>query len=77
MTILSWLGRHLGPSIDVVPVMIAKISKENGQVLHRFTYSALIRKEWDRCKCKDKCSMFVESINQRLGHQATVNDLAK
>ena len=29
------LGRYLGPSIDIVPALMAKMIKENGWVFHR------------------------------------------
>ena len=32
------LVRYLGPSIDVGPTMMAKIIKDNGQVLHKSMY---------------------------------------
>ena len=32
------LNRYLGLSIDIGPALMAKIIKENGQVLHRSTY---------------------------------------
>ena len=35
------LGKYLGPSIDIGPALMAKIIKENGQVLQRFMYQAL------------------------------------
>ena len=33
--------KYLGPSIDIGPAMMVKIIKENGLVLHRYTYWAL------------------------------------
>ena len=32
------LGRYLGQSIDIGPILMAKIIKENGQVLHWSMY---------------------------------------
>ena len=39
------LGQYLGPALDVGPPMIAKIMKENGDVVHRYTYDALTESE--------------------------------
>ena len=41
------LGRCLGPSIDIGPDVVAKIIKENDQILHRSTYQALTQEEWE------------------------------
>ena len=41
------LGGCLDSNIDIDPALIAKIIKENGQVLYRFTYQALTQGEWE------------------------------
>ena len=46
------LGRYLGPSIDIGPALTAKIIKENGQVLYRSVYRALVQEEWGQEECK-------------------------
>ena len=39
------LGKFLGQSIDICPTLVAILIKQNGQVLHRFTYQALTQDE--------------------------------
>ena len=39
------LGHYLGPSIDVGPGIMAKILKQNEQVLHRSTYRTVTLNE--------------------------------
>ena len=46
------LGRYLGPSIDIGPALRAKIIKEDGQVLYRSVYRALVQEEWGQEECK-------------------------
>ena len=50
------IGRYLGLSIDIGPKMMAKVIKENGQVLLGSTYQALTQDEWEQEECKIKCS---------------------
>ena len=66
------LGRYLGWSkyID----LMEKIIKENGQVLHRPTYQALIQEEWKHKNYKSECSLFVDFLHQRLGPNTMVRD---
>ena len=40
-----YLGRYLGPSIDVGPALTANILKSNGEVIHRSTYRYLLPEE--------------------------------
>ena len=42
------LGRYLGLSIDIGPALMAKIIKENGQILQRSKYQALTQEEWEQ-----------------------------
>ena len=69
------LGRYLGPSIDIVPALMVKIIKQNGHVLHRFTYHALAQDEWEWEECKNEHSIFIESLHQALGPCARLSDL--
>ena len=62
-------------SIDVSPITIAKILEENSQFLHRPMYQVLTLKKLGREECKHIHGLFMESIHQRLGPQAMVNDL--
>ena len=39
------LGRYLGPRIDIVPDLTAKIIKENGKFVHQSTYHGLTPEE--------------------------------
>ena len=71
------LGRYLGPNIDIVPVLTAKMIKENGQVLCRSTYQDLSQEEWEQEKCNIKCSSFMELLHKRLGPHTMVGDLVK
>ena len=41
------MGRYLEPNIDMGPALTAKILKENGQVVHGFTYRAFTADEWE------------------------------
>ena len=40
-----YLGRYLGPSIEVGPALTANILKSNGEVIHRSTYRYLLPEE--------------------------------
>ena len=71
------LGRYLGPSTDLGPALMAKIIKENGQILHRFMYQALTQEEWEWEEYKTEHTLFMESLHWRLGTHATVSDLIK
>ena len=62
-------------SIDVGPVMTAKILKQNGENRHRSTYQELSQDEWDSCKYKVEHGSFMESVHQRLGPKTTVGNL--
>ena len=51
------LGRYCGPSIDVGPALTAKIPRNNGQQIHRYTYRVLTPYELvnpDEIKARDK-----------------------
>ena len=71
------LGRYLGPSIDIVSVLTAKIIKENGQVLHTSMYQALIQEEWEWKECKAEHSLFIMSLYQKLGPHVKLRDLVE
>ena len=55
---------------------MAKIIKEKGQVLHRSTYQALTQDEWEQDECKNKCSLFMESLHQTMDPHTSLRDLA-
>ena len=48
------LGQYLGLSIDIGPMLMAKIIEKDAQVLHRSPYQALTQEEWEREECKAK-----------------------
>ena len=54
---------------------MAKIIKENNQVLPRSSYQALIQDEWEQKECKNECSLFMESLHKVMGHCAMSRDL--
>ena len=43
--------------MDIGPVLMAKIIKKNGQVLHRCTYQTLAQEEWEQEECRAKHSL--------------------
>ena len=69
------LGRYLGPSIDIGPALMAKIMKENVQVLQRSIYLALSQEEWEWEECKAKHISFMASLHQKLGPCTELRDL--
>ena len=69
------LGRYLGRSIDIGPALIAKIIKQNGQVLYRSMYRALTQDEWRKEECKNKCSSLMDSVHQALGPCTRLSNL--
>ena len=71
------LGRYLSLIIDIGPALMAEIIKENGQVIHRSTYQAQTQDEWEWEEWKTECSLFTESLHQRLDPHAEVRDLVK
>ena len=61
------LGRYLlGPSIDVGPAMTAQILKSNGWVVHRSTYRALTKDEWEEPHQVQKRAEFDTNISKKL-----------
>ena len=64
-------------SIDIGPALMAKIIKENSQVLHRSTYQALAQEECEWDKCKAEHSLFMELPQKKLGPHAMVRDLVE
>ena len=69
------LGRYLGLIINIGPAKMAKIIKENGQVLYRSIYQALTQDKWEQAQCKAEFSLFMEFLHQRLCPCAMVRDL--
>ena len=61
------LGHNLGLSIDVGPDMTTKIFTENGQVLHRSTYSPLIPNKIASKDGSDVQELFMTRVYERLG----------
>ena len=65
------LVRYCGPSIDVGPVLTAKIMRKNGQQVHRYKYRELTSYESvnpDDIKASDD---FDTDIGEKLGHKAS------
>ena len=60
------LGRCLGQDISIDPALMAKIIKQNGQVLRKSMYQALTQDEWEWQECKNECSLFMKSLHQAL-----------
>ena len=54
--------------------MMAKIMKENSQVLQRSTYGALTKNEWEREECKNERSSFMEFLCQVMGLHMRLRD---
>jgi hypothetical protein len=77
MTTLDLVDRYLGPSIDIGPALMAKIIKENGQVLHGSIYQALSPDENKQEQCKNKLSLFMESLHQELGPYVRLSNLVE
>jgi len=68
------LGRYLGPSIDVGPVLTAKILKMNGTVVYRSTYRALNDDELNSPTEKAISAKFNEQIRLKIGPRASTDD---
>ena len=71
------LGRYLGSSIDIGPALMAKITEENGHVLHRSLYQVLTQEEWKWEECNAECSSFMASLHQKLGPCNELRDLVE
>ena len=61
------LDHYLGPSIDIGPIIAAKILMENGQVLHRSTYRSLTPDEIADKDGSDAQEQFMARVYERLG----------
>ena len=60
-----YLGRYLGPSIDVGPALIANILKSNGDMVHCSTYRSLLPEEVN--DEKELRRQFNVMIEEKLG----------
>jgi hypothetical protein len=58
------LGRHLGPSADIGPAMMAKTLKQNGQHVHRTTLGSLMEEESRDPEEIEARSLFDEEIER-------------
>ena len=68
----TYLGRYLGPAIDVGPALTAKILKSNGEVVFRSTYRSLNAKEEnDEVEIR---RAFDKEIEEKLGPRAVARD---
>jgi hypothetical protein len=68
------LGRHLGPSTDIGPAMMAKMTKQNEQHVHRLTLCGLTE---DKIQDADKAKarrLHDEEIERHLGPLAKPED---
>ena len=61
------LGHYLGPSIDIGPVMTAKILSENGQVIQSSTYRMLLSDELADKDGSDAQEQFMARVYEWLG----------
>ena len=66
-----YLGRYLGPAIDVGPSPTATIFKSNSEVLHRSTYLSLLPEEFNNEK--ELRRQFNAMIKEKLGPKAVAN----
>ena len=60
-----YLGRYLGPSIDVGPALTANILKSNGDMVHCSTYRSLLPEEFN--DEKELRRQFNVMIEEKLG----------
>ena len=70
-----YLGRYLGPAIDIGPTPTGKISKSNGEVVHISTYLSLITEEVNYEK-ELRC-LFDVVIEENLGPKAVSKDFGE
>ena len=61
---------YFGPSIDVGPALTAKILRNNGQQVHRYTYRALTPDELVNPDEIKACDKFETAIDEKLGPEA-------
>ena len=67
-------GRYLGPSIDVVSAMAAKIVISNGHVVPRLTLQGLTLTKRESPEHIELRRQFGVAIETKLGPEATTND---
>ena len=70
-----YLGRYLGPAIDIGPAPTGKISKSNGEVVHISTYLSLLPEEINYKK-ELRC-LFDVVIEENIGPKAVSNDFGE
>lgn len=68
------LGRYLGPSIDIGPVISAKILKETGYVVNCASFSALAQNELDDPREKEARVAFDDRVAKTFGSKSSVED---
>ena len=68
------LGRYLGPALNVGPEMTAKITKENGEVVHRYTYDDLTESEAHNLVHISRRETFDKNICVKLGPDVSPDD---
>ena len=68
------LGRYLGPALNFGPEMTAKITKENGEVVHRYTYDALTESEAQNSTHISRKETFDKNIYVKLGSDVPPDD---
>ena len=66
------LGHFLGPSIYIGPTITAKIFKQNGQVLHRSTYTPDEIADKDRSDAREQ---FMVRVHEKSGPQVLPREL--
>ena len=68
----TYLGRYLGPAIDIGPALTAKILKSNGEVVYRSTYRSLTPQEMN--DEEESRREFDKKIEEKLGPKAVADD---
>ena len=64
------LGRYLGPTKDIGPVLTAKILKPNGQVIHRSSYTAVTKEEMEQPNVRANMEKYTEQVTKALAAKA-------
>ena len=60
------LGRYLGPTKDIGPVMTAKILKSNGKIVARSSFTAVSEDEKEQPNIKENMAKFTVLVNKAL-----------
>ena len=60
------LGRYLGPTKDIGPVMTAKILKSNGKIVARSSFTAVSADEKEQPNFKENMAKFTVLVNKAL-----------